>query len=324
MRSSSDFLQRLGIELPVVQAGMGGGLSGSELAAAVSGAGGLGTVGFLAARELRAEIAAAREQLAGQPVAANLLLPFARSEHFDAASDADVVVTFWGRPERKTARPWVHQCGSVKEILEARAAGADAVIAQGVEAGGHVRGTVPAMQLLAEARAALPDGYPILSAGGVVDNSDVRARLEGGAGAVVAGTRFLMSEESGAHPSYKARLLDASDTILTELFGAGWPAPHRVVPNEATARWLKRDPRGPSWLRAFHKLSAPALSLAPVPLQLRLAASQKPGRPVFGPAAATSDAPISLVDAGPLYAGTCVERIRDVRPARELVRELAG
>src|ERR687888_104136 len=107
------FLERAGVELPIVQAGMGGGLASHELAAAVSEAGGLGTIGILAPDRLRDEIAAPRRLT-------------------DAAS-------------------------------------ADAVIAQGVEAGGHVRGTVPAMELLERFRAALGPYYPILSAGGIAD-----------------------------------------------------------------------------------------------------------------------------------------------------------
>jgi hypothetical protein len=62
----------------------------------------------------------------------------------------------------------------------------------------------------------------------------------------------------------------------------------------------------------------------PVGLQIRLAATQKPGRPMFGPAAATIEGPSNLVEAGPLYAGKCVARIADIRPAAELVHELAG
>ena len=211
----------------------------------------------------------------------------------------------------------------MEEALAAREAGADAVIAQGVEAGGHVRGTVPAVQLLARVRGAVPDDYPVLSAGDVADASDVKARLDAGAEAVVCGTRFLMTEESGAHSTYKARLVEARETIVTELFGAGWPAPHRVVPNQATVRWLGRDLRGPGWLRMFHRATAPAFSRVPVPMQFRLAATQKPSRPMFGPTAATVDGPPNLIDAGPLYAGECIDRIADIRPAGELVRELA-
>jgi nitronate monooxygenase len=317
------FLERLGVELPVVQAGMGGGLAGHQLAAAVSAAGGLGTIGILAPGDLRTEISAAR-RVTDMPLAVNLLLPFARRAHFEAAAEADVVVTFWGRPKRRTSKTWVHQCGSVDEALAARDAGADAVIAQGVEAGGHVRGTVPALELLARVRGAIADDYPVLSAGGVADASDLKSRLDAGAEAVVCGTRFLMTEESGGHPSYKARLLEARETVLTELFGVGWPAPHRVVPNAATVRWLGRDARAPGWLRALHKATAPLFSRAPAPMQLRLAATQKASRPLFGPAAATINGPPNLVEAGPLYAGNCIDRISDIRPAGELVRELAS
>jgi nitronate monooxygenase len=317
------FLERLGMEKPVVQAGMGGGVAGHKLAAVVSAAGGLGTIGILAPDDLRKEIAAAR-RLTDGPLAVNLLLPFARRAHFEAASEADVVVTFWGRPKRRTSKSWIHQCGSVDEALAAREAGADAVIVQGVEAGGHVRGTVPAVELLGRVRGAIGHDYPVLSAGGIADVSDTRARLDAGAEAVVCGTRFLMTEESGGHPTYKARLIEARETILTELFGVGWPAPHRVVANAATARWLGLDPRGPVWLRMLHRVTAPVFSRVPVPMQFRLAATQAPGRPMFGPAAATVDGPLNLIDAGPLYAGKCIDRINDIRPAGELVRELSS
>ena len=313
----------LGIELPIAQAGMGGGLSGHLLAATVSEAGGLGTIGFVDPDGLRREITAAR-RLTGKPIAVNLLLPFARRGHWDAAGAADLVVTFWGRPRRRTANLWIHQCGSVEEALAARAAGADAVIAQGVEAGGHVRGTLPSLELLARVRASLGADYPVLVAGGVVDSADLKARLDAGADVVVAGTRFLASEESRAHAVYKQRLIEARETILTELFGAGWPAPHRVIPNAATERWLKKDPRGPGWLRTFDRVTAPALSRVPIQVQARLAASQRATRPPFGPAAATADGPESLLQAGPLYAGECVARIDEIRPATELVRELSS
>lgn len=309
--------------LPIVQAGMGGGIARHELAAAVSESGGLGTLGFLEAKSLRRELDAARAAT-GKPLAVNLLLPFARAAEFEVAGDADVVVTFWGTPVRRTSKIWIHQSGSVEEALAARAAGADAVIAQGVEAGGHVRSDTPGLELLARVRRALGDGYPLLAAGGVAEASDVRERVDAGAAAVVCGTRFVLSEESAAHPEYKARLLAADETVLTELFGAGWPAPHRVVPNEATRRWLSGDERGPGWLRAVHRATAPALSRVPVAAQIRFAGLQSPRRPVFSPVPATADGPATLVQAGPLYAGETVARIHEIRPAAELVGELAS
>jgi NAD(P)H-dependent flavin oxidoreductase YrpB (nitropropane dioxygenase family) len=311
-----------GIESPVVQAGMGGGIARHDLAAAVSEAGGLGTLGFLAPDLLRRELAAAR-RLTGKPIAVNLLLPFARREHFEVAADADALFTFWGRPRRRTPGLWVHQCGSVEEARAAQAAGADAVIAQGVEAGGHVRGTVPALELLEDVRRALGPAYPVLVAGGMADAADVRAALEAGAAAAVLGTRFLMTDESRAHRAYKERLMESRETVLTELFGAGWPgAPHRVIWNEAAERQLKGDHRGPARVRLLHRAISPALARLPLGRQASLARLQRPDRPPFAPLPPTDDGPRNLLDAGALYAGESVARIYDVRPAAEVVRSL--
>lgn len=314
-------LARLGVEAPVVQAGMGGGLSRHELAAAVSEAGGLGTIAVNGAAAIERELAAAR-RLTGRPLAVNVLLPFARRGWFEAAARADVVVTFWGRPRRRTPGIWIHQCGSVAEARAAHAAGADAAIVQGVEAGGHVRGQTPALELLERARAALPPGYPLLLAGGIADRADVRRALEAGASAAVAGTRFLLAAESRAHPEYRRRLLDAEATVLTELFGTGWPAPHRVVPNAATAHWLGADPRGPRLSRAVNRLSGHGARYLPPSLQIRMARAQRPSSRLLTPLGPTDDGPENLLDAGPLYAGETVARIADVRPARELVAGL--
>lgn len=315
------FLDRLGVDAPVVQAGMGGGLSRHELAAAVSEAGGLGTIAVSGAASIERELAAARA-LTDRPLAVNLLLPFARPDWFVAAADADVVVTFWGAPKRRTVGLWIHQCGSLGEARAAHAAGADAVIVQGVEAGGHVRGATSAIELLEQAKRSLPSGYPVLVAGGIAERADVQRALDAGASAAVAGTRFLLSEESRAHPEYARRLLAASETILTELFGAGWPAPHRVVANAATERWLAGDPRGPRLNRALNRLSAPGARFMPDALQRRLVAAQRPGSHVLTPAGPTDDGPATLVDAGALYAGETVARIREIRPAAEIVAAL--
>lgn len=314
-------LERLGLTSPVVQAGLGGGVSRHELAAAVSEAGGLGTIAVNGAGAIRRELAAARA-LTGKPIAVNLLLPFARRDWFAAAAPADAVVTFWGRPRRRTPAVWIHQCGSVAEARAAHAAGADAVIVQGVEAGGHVRGTTPSLDLLESVRAALPAGYPLLLAGGIAERADVERALEAGASAAVAGTRFLLSEESRAHPGYVQRLLGAEDTVLTELFGAGWPAPHRVVPNAATERGLAAGPNGPALNRALNRLAAPARRFLPPALQARQARAQRPGGLLLSPISPTDDGPETMVEAGPLYAGQTVARIADVRPAGQLVRAL--
>jgi nitronate monooxygenase len=316
-------LGSVSVELPVVQAGMGGGLSRSELAAAVSAVGGLGTIGMMKPSAVEWEIRAARA-LTTEPIAANILLPLARRAHWRAAENADVVVTFWGKPKRHTERVWIHQCGSVDEALAAQRAGADAVIAQGVEAGGHVRGTEPATALLERALAALPNGFPVLSAGGIATASDVRERLDAGAVAAVLGTRFLMTEESGAHPAYKQRLLEARETVLTELFGLSWPAPHRVIWNEAAERWLAKDERGPAWVRRLNRITAPLAARTPDVLQMPLVKRQLVGLPLFTPMGASKELPSRLLDVVPLYAGETVARIHDIQPAALLTRELGG
>jgi nitronate monooxygenase len=314
-------LDRLGLTAPVVQAGMGGGLSRHELAAAVSEAGGLGTIAVSGAATIARELRAGRA-LTGRPLAVNLLLPFARRDWFAAAAAADVVVTFWGRPRRRTPGVWLHQCGSVAEALAAHRAGADGAIVQGVEAGGHVRGRVPAHELPAQVRAALPAGFPLLLAGGIAERGDVADALGAGAVAAVAGTRFLLADESHAHTDYRARLLDGGETLLTELFGLGWPAPHRVLPNAATERWLRGDLRGPRVLRALNQLSGVGARWAPAGAQARVARAQRPESRLLSPTPATDDGLATLVEAGPLYAGQTVARIQDVRPAAALVAAL--
>jgi len=314
-------IEQLGIHVPVVQAGMGGGVAGHALAAAVSEAGGLGTIGILDPPALRRELARARE-LTGRPVAVNLLLPFARAAHWEVAREADVVITFWGRPVRGSARVWLHQCGSVAEAQAAREAGADGVIVQGVEAGGHVRGSVAGLELLEQVRSRLR-GVLTLLAGGVAAVEDVRRALDAGADGVVAGTRFLLTPESNAHVEYKRRLLAADRTVLTELFGFGWPAPHRVVPNAATERWLRADGSAPAAVGLLNRAAAPVVGRMSLRAAGRLGASQRAALPLFGPSPPIVGSPERLVDAAPLYAGETVRRIDSLLPAAEVVRALS-
>src|SRR3954468_13976300 len=123
-----------------------GSVARHELAAAVSEAGGLGTIA--APRGPVASLVSAARGLTDRPIAVNLLLPFLRPGDAEAAAAADVIVTFWGVPRRLAPTTRIHQCGSGAEGWGAAAAGADAVIVQAVEAGGHVRGTTPALELL--------------------------------------------------------------------------------------------------------------------------------------------------------------------------------
>ena len=318
-----DLLARLGIERPVLQAGMGGGLATSALAVAVSDAGGLGTIGLLPPEALRAEIAAARVQTP-KPLAVNLIVPFARRAHWEVAGEADVVVTHWETsPKRRTATTWIHTVGSADEAMAAVAAGADAVIAQGVDAGGHTRGTVSALETLDQVLYAVGSQVPVIIAGGIAAAADVQTALEAGAAAAVAGTAFLATEESGAHPDYKQRLVESDETVLTELFGMGWPhAPHRVIPNAATRRWLTDDPLGPTSVRRLHAALVAAGRLTPMAVQLRMARRASSGALDLSPAAPVAGMPAATLDTHPLYAGETVARITRIRPASTVLDDL--
>jgi nitronate monooxygenase len=152
--------------------------------------------------------------------------------------------------------------------------------------------------------------------------SDVRRALDAGAVAAVLGTRFLLTSESAAHPGYKARVLEAERTLLTELFGLGWSsAPHRVVPNAATERWAGGDGRGPRWAALLGRAAAP---LAPRLAGGPMTARQRQWLPLFSPEPPLEDSPERLLDAAPLYAGESALRIERLEEAGPLTRELAG
>jgi NAD(P)H-dependent flavin oxidoreductase YrpB (nitropropane dioxygenase family) len=156
-----------------------------------------------------------------------------------------------------------------------------------------------------------------LLAGGVCDSTRTLAALEAGAAAVVSGSRFLLTDECPAHPAYKARVTNAQSTVITELFGLGWPLKHRVVPNAATEKW-----GDPAALRAFNRLTAPLLQRLPASSATRLAPLQHKAIPLYSPAAFLEGMEARLVELMPLYAGDCVREIGSVVPAQEAVRLL--
>jgi nitronate monooxygenase len=322
-----DLVDRLRLERPVVQAGMGGGLAGARLAAAVSAAGGLGTVGIYPdARRLLAELRRARETAgAGPPIAANLLVPFTRPAHVDACIEAgvDAVVLFCGRAPRHVRRlrdagiVVLQQVGTPDEARCAIADGADALIAQGREAGGHLLGIEPTLEVLPKALEVAGD-RPVLAAGGIAGRESARAALAAGAAAIVAGTRFLLTDECGAHPGYKRRALGATRTVETELFSVGWHDRHRVVPNAATERWGD----GPPAVLAINRALAPAIQRLPARLAAATTRFQRPSIPFFGPGAALEGMDERLLEVTPLYAGECAREITTIVAAADAVAAL--
>ena len=219
-------------------AGIGGG--DPALVAAVSNAGALGMLGAgrTSIKALEPVLHALRSAVTDGRFGVNFLGPFLDRACVEiAAQGADVVEFFYEAPCAKLVRR-VHdggalaswQVGSSEEALAAIDAGCDFIVAQGVEAGGHVRGTTPILALLDQIGAFAK--IPFLAAGNMSSGVGLAVALAAGAAGVRIGTRFLTATESDAHPQYIEALLQAkaSDTVLTEAFSTGWPdAPHRVL-----------------------------------------------------------------------------------------------
>jgi NAD(P)H-dependent flavin oxidoreductase YrpB (nitropropane dioxygenase family) len=318
------------LAVPIAQAGLGGGVAGGALAAAVARAGGLGTVGISPPKRFAADLREAVAEGGGGAVAAKLLVPFARRAHVEAiaAAGVRVAVLHGGFDRRLTAAlhdagaaTVLHQVGTTAQAARALADGADGLIAQGLEAGGHVEGREPVRTLLPRVLD-LAGGRPVLAAGGVASASDTAALLAAGATAVVAGTRFVLTHEANAHPGYQARLVAARETLRTQLFGFGWPAWHRVVPNAATDRWCARDEAGPAAVRALNRATAPLGRALPLAATGALTRRQRAWLPVLGPGPALPGDDAAILDAVPLYAGSGVARLDRVTGAAEAVAEL--
>ena len=320
----------LSIEKPVLQGAMGA-VARYDLTAAVSRAGGLGTLSYLPPSFFEAELKRLEADLQGQTFAANLLMPIIEKRHVEACLNSAVpVVTFFYGFDQKildamkdSGKKVLFQIGSLEEARTVISAGADGVIAQGYEAGGHVRGTTPLAELLPQVKAAFPD-HVVAGAGGVVDKATADACRALGADAVCAGTRFLASPEAAAHSAYKARILTAEDTVVTNLFGLGWRDPHRVIPNAATQKWLSDDGREPAWMPMLHGVANTLSKLAP-PSDggAAMTARQSLGRPLYTPNSLVPELDESKLELVALYAGAAVGQVKELWPAAKTVEELA-
>jgi len=290
---------------------MGGGVTTPELVTAVSRAGGLGMLQRGHASSFARRLDEIAVATAG-PFGVNFVPPLGhggREEIELASSRARVVEHFWADPDPALVA-LVHeggalagwQVGSVDEARRAADAGCDLVVAQGVEAGGHVRGTTPLGELLEAVLAAVD--VPVVAAGGIASVRAADAAFAAGADAVRVGTRFLATHESGAHPEYVEALLAArtGDTTLTTAFAIGWPdAPHRVLSSAVVA------------VESFAGETVGVLTADGEEHPLPRLAARTPSRDVSGAIAAM-----------PLYAGEGVGDVTEVVSAADVVAELAG
>ena len=248
----------LDITHPIVLGGMGTGTS-VPLVAAVSQAGGFGTLGAtnLTAAHVREQVAAIRA-VTDKPFGLNYLLFRIDEESFRAALQArPAVIAFaWARPDQEL-RSYIQQvhdaglkamymAGEVPEAVRAAEAGADVIVAQGTEGGGHVGWMTTLAVVPMIARAVAP--RPVLAAGGIADGRGLAAALALGAEGVLLGTRFLATDEAPLHPNFKQAIVRSTghDTMLTEIPDIAsrqvWPgAMARVLRNRFIERWAGHE-----------------------------------------------------------------------------------
>ncbi len=303
------FCDLLDIEHPIALGGMGSATS-PELVAAVSRAGGLGALGchYLTPEQIQGRAGAIRRDT-NKPFGLNFLLFDTREDSFAAALDLrPAVMQFaWARPDQDLKAYFdrahdagckvTHMAGAVPEAVRAAEAGADVIIAQGTEGGGHVgwMASLPLIPMVVDAVAPIP----VLAAGGFADGRGLAAALSLGADGVLLGTRFLASVESPLHPNFKQAIVDSDghDTQLSEIpdiaAGQVWPgAMTRSRRNRFIERWAGRE-----W--ALRQNRAEALA--------KLQAARTSGD----------------IHEGPLSMGQDAGLIKDIPPAADIVTRIA-
>lgn len=308
----------LGIDAPIIGAPIS---AAPPFVAGVSNAGGLGVIQatWLEAEALIDTIAQVR-YLTDRPFGVNFVLPLIQDQDYanlDAALSAGVPVvsTFWGDPDpvieriHKADALAFHTVGSADEARRVVDLGVDVVVAQGLEAGGHLWGQVGGLALVPAVVDAVPD-TPVIAAGGIADGRGLAAVLALGADAAWVGTRFLLAAEHQSHPLYRERLKTAreSDTVRTKVFDGGWPdAPVRCLNNETLDAWLAAGAPPPGRRPNEGEVVARYSSGEPI---LRYSISEP-----------TADMTGDL-NAMCLYAGQGVGLVRQEKPLAEIIDEM--
>ena len=295
----TEITELLGIQYPIIQGGIAW-VAEHHLAAAVSEAGGLGLIGAAnaPAEWVREQIRAAKN-LTEQPFGVNIMLmsPYADEvAQVVAEEGVKVVTTGAGSPEKYMER-WkqsgirvIPVVASVALAKRMERCGADAVVAEGCESGGHV-GESTTMALVPQVVDAVK--IPVIAAGGIADGRGIAAAFMLGAKAVQMGTRFIATREAQVHESYKNQVLRAKD-IDTRVTGRSTGHPVRALRNEMTKRYLELEQEGAPF-EELEQLTLGGLRRAVVEGDVRM---------------------------GSMMAGQCAGLVREILPCSELVPQL--
>ena len=310
-------LEILQIKKPILSAPMAG-AAGPDLVATVCNAGGYGVVPLWG--RPKEQVSAGIDQVRGltdRNFAVNLNLSFPYEDQLDMciAKGVHGVSLFWGMEPSAIARAKaggltvLMSVGNAQEARTAAEAGADVIVAQGWEAGGHVWGQVSTMALVPAVADAVKT--PVVAAGGIADGRGMAAAMMLGASGVWIGTRLLASSEARIHEVYRNRILQASEADTQwahDLYDVGWPdAPHRALSNSTSQGWKDFG------------CSAPGNR----PNEKEQIGQRPNGDPVvryqsYTPLPETS----GDVEAMSLWSGQGVSLVREVMPAADIVEEI--
>lgn len=312
-------LASLELAHPIFQAPIGS-VASSELASAVSNAGGLGHLActWRSPEQLRS-LFGRMQTLTDRPYGANFVLDFPIEDRLAVALEHGVRVIsfFWGDASqylprvRSAGAVAIQVVGSIGEAKRAADAGFDLIVAQGREAGGHVCGSIGTMALVPQIVDAVAP-LPVLAAGGIADHRGVAAAAALGAAGVWVGTRFLAATEANIHDHYQARVIasSADDTLYSELFDIGWPnAPLRTLKNTTTRLW--------------EDAGRPIAPNRPGEGEMAARRADGTGIPRYFFGSPTRDI-AEGAEAMALYAGQAVGLVRRTSPAAAIVQELAA
>ena len=295
-----DLRDLLNIKYPIIQGGMAN-IATHQLAAAVSNAGGLGLIGSGGwdAERVREEIRKTKE-LTDKPFGVNIML---MSPHASAISDVvveegvRVVTTGAGNPGiymekwKKAGIIIIPVVPSVAYAKRLERAGADALVVEGTEAGGHI-GEITTMVLVPQVVDAV--NIPVIAAGGIADHRGLDAAFILGAKGVQLGTVLLASDECPIHENYKQKVLDAKDTD-TVVTGRQTGAPVRVLKNKMAREYLNLTKYGDAKLEDLEKLTLGSLRKA-----------------VFD----------GDLDGGSFMAGQSAGLVKEKRPVAEILKDI--
>jgi nitronate monooxygenase len=308
-----------GLKYPIFEAAHGIRVTCPELAIAVSNAGAMGALAISGwpTDKARDAVAMVRAATKGSFFVNYILALSNQPESLRSVLDAGApIVQFsWGHPSKeaisaiRAARAKLGmQVTSAESARAALDLGADYLVCQGTEAGGHVQATQGLYEslssVLAEAK-----GKPVIASGGIGNGKGIRKALLAGAWGAALGTRFLATIESNAHPAFKQAVIaaHARDTALMICFQDGWPAMHRALRNRTFVMWDAAGCPAPGKRPGEGDI----LATGPDGSRVLRYSAQSPGRELEG-------APEEMA----LYAGLSAEFVKDLPPAGELVRRL--